>query len=161
MMARPTVCKLSNEKLKDYILNKLIDENGNRMSIRDLVVDEDFIKTTGFKPSKNMTMGTISYHLKRIGLTERVLYEYHIKTGRIPSHITFEDFEQHKAKKTKQLHRLLHQTEDVSERELMKWDKVAKKFGLVVTARSLGVRGFKEFCYACGITDEDIEVAYK
>ena len=159
-MARPTICKISDEKFKDYVLNRLVDKNGKRMSIRDLIIDEEFIQVTGYKTSPNSTTGTLTAKMKKLGITERVLYDYHIKSGRIPPHITFEEFELHKTRKGKQLARALNEDENVSEKELQLWDLCAKRLGLVITPRSLGVRGFKEFCYACGLSDEDIARAY-
>ena len=159
-MARPTICKISDEKFKDYVLNRLIDKNGNRMSIRELLVDEEFVQVTGYKPSPNLTTGTLTAKMKKLGITERALYDYHIMSGRIPPHVSFEDFELHKTKKGRQLARAINENEDVSEKELVKWEQCAKRLGLVITARSLGVRGFKEFCYACGLSDEDIKVAF-
>lgn len=159
-MARPTICKISDEKFKDYVLNRLIDKNGKRMSIRDLIIDEEFIQVTGYKTSPNSTTGTLTAKMKKLGITERVLYDYHIKSGRIPPHITFEEFELHKTRKGKQLYKILNNGEDTSEKELKQWDLCAKRLGLVISARALGVRGFKDFCYICGYTDEEIEGAY-
>jgi hypothetical protein len=98
-MPRKTIVKISESKFKDYIINRLVDENGKRISIRELIIDKDFIKYTGLKPSKCATVGTISYHLKKLKITERSLYDYHIKSGRIPVNLPFEKFQLNKTEK--------------------------------------------------------------
>ena len=70
-MARPTKIKCTDKELKDYIFNFLIDDKGKRRSIRELIISEAFIKFTGLTPSPNNTLGTITYHMKRLKINEK------------------------------------------------------------------------------------------
>ena len=160
-MARPTQLKCTNKELKDCILNFLIDDKGKRRSIRDLVTSESFIKFSGLKPSPKKTTGTITYHMKKLKINEQTLFEYAIKTGRIPQDTKFEDFTISREKKGIPLQRIIEDNENISCNDILKWKKIAKVLELPVDVDGLGIEGFKEYCYMLGYNDKDLEQALK
>ena len=160
-MARPTKIKCTDKELKDYIFNFLIDDKGKRRSIRELIISEAFIKFTGLTPSPNKTLGTITYHMKRLKINEKTLFDYAIRTGRIPYDSKFEDFTISREKKGIPLQRIIDDDETITCNDILRWKKIAKVLDLPVDVDGLGVEGFKQFCYMLGYTNDDLEEASK
>jgi hypothetical protein len=92
--------KLSEEDFKEYLLEKYVDEMGQKLSIRQVWETEDFMNYTGmFKINKytgkkeRCSEGTMSYYNKKLGLTEKDIFEYHqLITKKIPITTTFEEW---------------------------------------------------------------------
>lgn len=159
-MARPRTLKCSDKELKEYLLNFFVNDKGKRRSVRDLVINEDFIKFSGLEPSKAKTTGTMTYHMKRLNINEKTIYEFGMKTGRIPCSMRFEDFQLCKEKKGKPLSSILDEN-DLTLTATKKWRKVAKELGIEYNIDGLGLDGFKELCYLMGFSDNDLESMYK
>lgn len=97
---------MKNRKLKidegifrELLLDKYVDKNGDKVSVRNVWGDKDFMLYTGmFKKNKytnkleTVSEGTISYYNKKLDLTEKYLFEYHKTTGRIKEDVLFEDW---------------------------------------------------------------------
>ena len=159
-MARPSRLKCTKNELKKYILNFLVTDKGKRRSIRDLIVSEDFIKFSGLAPSPDKTTGTITYYLKMLKIDEKSVYQFAIDTGRIGINTRFEDFQLAKDKKGKSIHVIID-GDDIKTSELSKWRKVAKVLGIDYNIDGLGLKDFKNLCYAMGYTDDDLQNAMK
>lgn len=92
--------RLSDDEFKEYLLDKYVDEQGQKVSVRQLWKEEAFMEHTGmFKLNKytnekeRVSEGTISYHNKRLGLTEKEIFDYHQQiTKRIPITTSFEEW---------------------------------------------------------------------
>lgn len=92
--------KLSEEEFKEYLLDKYVDEQGQKVSVRLLWGTEEFMNHTGMfkinkytKKKERVSEGTISYYNKKLELTERDIFEYHRQiTKRIPVTTTFEEW---------------------------------------------------------------------
>ena len=89
--------KWTREEVKDYLIDKLVDKDGNKVSIRTIFRDKYFMEQSGFYKvlrngkRKPVSEGTISYWIEEFGITEIELYRHHkTKTKRIKC--TFDEF---------------------------------------------------------------------
>lgn len=101
MGRRPTYF-VSDEEMKKYILEGMCDENGKKVSIRDLFNSEEFMNNTGYfryqeGQKQAMSMGTIECLREKLGVTDEFAYEYHKKKGRI--NVPFDEWKGTKHKK--------------------------------------------------------------
>lgn len=159
-MARPRTIKCSDKELKEYLLNFFVNDKGKRRSVRDLVINEDFIKFSGLQPSKAKTTGTMTYHMKRLGINEKSIYDFAMKTGRIACTMRYEDFQLSKESKGKSISSILD-NDDLTLTATKKWRKVAKELGVEHNIDGLGLQGFKELCYIMGFSEDDLESTFK
>ena len=159
-MARPRTLKCSDKELKEYLLNFFVNDKGKRRSVRDLVINEDFIRFSGLNPSKAKTTGTMTYHMKRLNVNEKTIYEFAIKTGRIPYTMRFEDFQLSKEKKGKPISSILDE-DDITLTATKKWRRVANELDIEYNIDGLGLQGFKDLCYAMGYSEDDLNAIYK
>ena len=118
-VGRKSLLKISEKDFVEYLLDKLVDENGKKVSIRKLWASNEFIEYTGFENAnkrgapcswgtaryycsvKKYTIPTISQNNndKKYTLSETTLYKYHkYVTGRIPSSDSFQKFSREKNK---------------------------------------------------------------
>lgn len=92
--------KISNEEFKEYLLDKYVDSNGDKVSVRAVWNDQDFMSYTGmFKINEytggqeRVSEGTISYYNKKLGLQEKDIFDYHKNISkRIPATLSFEEW---------------------------------------------------------------------
>ncbi|MGL5100416.1 MAG: hypothetical protein ACRC0Y_04000 [Fusobacteriaceae bacterium] len=92
--------KLSDEEFKEYLLDKYVDEQGQKVSVRQLWKEEDFMEYTGmFKINsytgrrERVSEGTISYYNRILCLTEKELFDFHQQiTKRILATVTFDEW---------------------------------------------------------------------
>lgn len=71
--------KIGEASFKKYLKDKLVDENGNKVSVRKIIENEQFQIYTGMvrEDGSPISVGTFSYYTKKYKLNERVLWEYH------------------------------------------------------------------------------------
>lgn len=96
-MARPSQLKISKEQFKRYLIKNYIDQEGRKVSIRDLWNRQSFLSYTGLYNKKSLgydlkmcSMGTASKWNEILEVREHELYPYYIKKGLIDPSITFE-----------------------------------------------------------------------
>lgn len=86
---RKTRFKIPYEEVRKYILDNILKEDGYAMSYREFWNSPKFQLDTGMRGDKRnnykVSEGTITYHMKKtLKLTERDIYDYHVKiTNRI------------------------------------------------------------------------------
>lgn len=93
----------SKRELKKELLDRLVDEDGNKVTKEELSKDKDFLKAIKFNGT-SMSTGTISNYCKILAdiepvgvIDEKFLYEYHQNiTNRIDSYTNFKDFSKNK-----------------------------------------------------------------
>lgn len=101
---RPTKCKLPKEVFREYLLNKLVDESGDKVSLRKIFSDVNFMEYTGYFNKKlddgtykPISPGSISYIIRTHDLYElEVFYHHKFITKKISSHVTFSRFSREK-----------------------------------------------------------------
>lgn len=92
--------KISESELKTYLLENYIDDNGTKVSDRELWSKEEFFETTGLFRINIYTgkreicsTGTISYWKNKLNLKEDVVFEYHqLFSKRIGLDVQFEEW---------------------------------------------------------------------
>ena len=93
----------SKKELKYELINRLVDENGNKVSKGELSKDKNFLKAIKFN-GNSMSTGTISNYCKILCdieplgiIDEKFLYDYHQnETNRIDINTTFSSFSKNK-----------------------------------------------------------------
>lgn len=97
---RPRMFKCSEEEFRKICLDYLVNEQGERMSWRQILKDESFQDKTGYFRKVNgkrkpASVGSISYWFEPLGLREIQVFNHHQSiTGRIASDITYEEWEE-------------------------------------------------------------------
>ena len=98
-MGRKSQLKITENQLKRYLLNHFIDGNGNKVSVRDIFTSLDFMKYTGLYNHQSMSLelqpislGTMTYWLKKLELREPELFKYYKKKGLIKEKVEFKDW---------------------------------------------------------------------
>lgn len=83
-MCRKNKLKLTNSQFKEYLLDKYVDENGEKVSVREVWDNLEFKKHSGMyqinkytKVKDIVSTGTISYWNKKLNLTEKEIYDFH------------------------------------------------------------------------------------
>ena len=101
-------------RVKEYLVDALVDSNGDKVSIRKIFRDKDFMENSGFyriaKDGKMepVSMGTVSYHIQQLGITEIELYRHHTEvTGKITC--DFDDFTRKNNRNTKNIKRVYYE----------------------------------------------------
>lgn len=92
--------KLSDEEFKFYLLDNYIDENGNKVSDRELWSTPEFMEKTGLfkidrfsKRKLCCSTGTISYWKKKLSVREKDVFDYNQKiTQKILNKVEYEDW---------------------------------------------------------------------
>lgn len=92
--------RLSEDDFREYLLEKYVDGQGRKLSVRFVWSQKDFMKYTGmFKINPvtgewdRVSEGTISYYNKLLGLSEREIFNYHqLYTKKIPETTTFDEW---------------------------------------------------------------------
>lgn len=92
--------KLSDTQFKKYLLDKLVDEEGNKVSVRKLIETNEFMETTGlfqidnFGNRKPCSVGTMSDYINtKYKLDELTLFEHHkLITKRIKEEVVFNEW---------------------------------------------------------------------
>ena len=87
-MGRNATYFVSKQLMKKYILDFSIDENGNKVPIRELFNNKEFQDKTGYYRYRNnmresMALGTCTSLMESLGITEQSTYDYHFKKGNI------------------------------------------------------------------------------
>lgn len=83
--------KITQSEFKKYLIDKLVDEEGNKVSVRKLIENPEFMDYTGLYQEdlagnrKPCSIGTMTGYINnKFKLSELALYEYHTeKTKRI------------------------------------------------------------------------------
>jgi len=90
---------MTEDELKQYLIDSLIDDYGEKVSLRDLICSEKFMEDTGFYRLSStgeyepISTGTITYHTHdKYGLTDEFLFNHYKEIGRIPEDRTFESW---------------------------------------------------------------------
>lgn len=83
-MGRRAKLNISECNFQKYLLNNYVDKDGDKVSDRELWSSDKFMNDTGlFRKDKHSTkkvmvsMGTISYWKKKLGVDEKCIYHYH------------------------------------------------------------------------------------
>lgn len=92
--------KIDESEFRYYALDLLVDENGNKRSIRNLFDDPEFQDVTGFwrinkktGERESISPGSIAHQIKKFNLYEEEIFEYHkYVTRRIPYNMDIEQF---------------------------------------------------------------------
>lgn len=92
--------KLSDEDFKEFLLDNYIDQNGNKVSDRELWSSESFMEKTGMfkldrfsKKKLCCSTGTISYWKKKLNVREKDVFDYNQKiTQKILNKIKYEEW---------------------------------------------------------------------
>ena len=87
-MGRTATYFVSKQLMKKYILDFSIDEDGNKVPIRELFNNKEFQDKTGYYRYRNnmresMALGTCTSLMESLGITEQSTYDYHFKKGNI------------------------------------------------------------------------------
>lgn len=97
--------KVTDKELKDILLARYIDNEGNKVSDRTVWGDLEFMKLTGmFKLNKYtnekeaVSLGTVSYWKKKLGIKEYDIFEYGKDKGLIGEDVEFERWSNHSNK---------------------------------------------------------------
>lgn len=116
---RKSILKISESEFVKCLLDKLVDDDGNKVSCRLVWSDPEFIKYTGMRHQSSddteiraVSVGTLRYwqnvkkynipvlsekYGKKFTLCEFTLFKYHKEvTGRIEAEISFSDFSREK-----------------------------------------------------------------
>lgn len=125
MKAKNGKLKLSDTEFKNYLLENYIDENGDKVSDRELWSRNDFFEKTGlFKINKFTnkkeicSTGTISYWKKKLLLKEQSVFEYHqLITKKISENTEFEVWSK---KNNKGHNKITTLTEETVKRRMIK-----------------------------------------
>lgn len=92
--------KINDLKFKRYLLDNLIDEEGNKVSVRKLIESKKFMDYTGLYQEdekgnrKPCSMGTIQYYLSKdkYDLNENFLFNYHREKGNIKKDVSYSEW---------------------------------------------------------------------
>jgi len=92
--------KINDYEFKQFLIDNLIDKEGNKVSVRSLIESKKFMNYVGLYQEdergnkKPCSMGTIQYYLsdKKYNITESFLFEYHRDRGNIPRDVTFDEW---------------------------------------------------------------------
>lgn len=151
-MARPRLIKLTNKQFKEWLLDNFVDENGNKITCRDLMKSEKFKNEVFYNPSKTFgSIGTLSnwmgklltdeYPYKGEAVTEQLIFTHNLQKGVIKS-ISFDEWSRKYNKG--------HQSENTlinSEKIIL--NKVAEKLGSAFKCQEEAFQGnldlFREF----------------
>ena len=94
------------EEVKQWFLDHCVDENGNKVSFRKLWWSDEFIEysgMTGERDGKKSSNGTMSYWLKKWGLSEEYILNYHKNiTFKVKYDVQLVDWSKKKNKNTNQ-----------------------------------------------------------
>ncbi len=108
-MARPRTLKLDNQTFKEYLLKNFINESGKKVSLRKLIITDEFMNDTGLhRPNKHtgiresVSVGTVSNWMYRTlkdcepylgrAVTDDTIYQYGIDNKLIDTNIKFSEW---------------------------------------------------------------------
>ena len=98
-MGRKSQLKITENQLRRYLLNNFIDENGNKKSVRDVFINNSFMEYSGLYDHNSLSLelqpvslGTMTYWLKKLDLREPELFKYYKKKGLIKEGVEFKDW---------------------------------------------------------------------
>ena len=103
---RPTKLLVSEEQLRQELLDRFIDEDGHKVPIRDIFSDIEFMKKTGLYGGWDsilqepipVVMGTAHYWVnKKLKMDEKYLYDYYFEIGLVTE--SFEEWSRLKNKR--------------------------------------------------------------
>lgn len=99
---RPSQCIISEDEFRDLLLDKLVTYKGEKVGLRKVFGNEEFMKQTGYyhletyKATQQYRMispGSIAYIIKKLNLYEWEVYSHHkFITHRVPLSKSFEEF---------------------------------------------------------------------
>lgn len=153
--------KLSEFEFRSYLLESYIDENGNKVSDRELWGSEKFFEKTGLYKINKYTnkkcicsTGTISYWKSKLNLKEEDVFRYHkLFTKKIKDDIEFEQWSKKNNRGHKRINTL---TDDTIKRRMVKY------FGLDDVYNHLTLEKAQSYLYELlsGLgTDAKVEIS--
>lgn len=104
--------KISEKQFRDYLLDKYLNDNLEKVSDRELWSSEDFFDYTGMYSinkytgeRKILSTGTISYWKSKLNIKEKDVYDYHKKVTKKLKDIPYSQWSKmnnkgHKRKRT-------------------------------------------------------------
>lgn len=125
--------KLSEHEFKKYLIERYVDDNGDKVSDRAVWGQKDFWEHTGmFKVNKftgertTCSCGTISYYKTKLELKEEDVFRYHqLITGKIDRNLEYEDWSRKYNKGYKRQSTL---TQETIKRRLIKFAGVSDTY---------------------------------
>ena len=86
-MGRNPLYKLTDTQMRNLILKYAIDSEGNKVSVRDIFSNEDFMKASGYYQVTlagvrvQVSLGSVSFLLRKLKLNSKDIYNYAVKKG--------------------------------------------------------------------------------
>ncbi|MGL4209939.1 MAG: hypothetical protein ACRCRT_00170 [Cetobacterium somerae] len=100
MVGRKTKLKITEDKFQKYLLENYIDNDGDKVSDRELWSSDKFMNITGiyrkdkYSDKKIMvSLGTVSYWKKKLNINEKSIFHYHRTiTKRIKNTVMYDEW---------------------------------------------------------------------
>jgi len=95
MRGRRSKFKIPKEKVRQFVLDNILNPDGSKKSIRQFFKSQEFIDYTGMKGDngKPISDGTVNYWIVELDLYESSIYDYHYNiTKRIPVDVELKDW---------------------------------------------------------------------
>ena len=152
-VGRKSLLKISEKDFVEYLLDKLVDEKGNKVSVREVWSDPEFMEYTGFRHIKDrdkpVSTGTMRYwqnvkmfnipiltekYGRKYTMCETTLYKYHKElTGKIQPQVNFSTFSR---EKNSGYHRVVRNEGKVTNEKILR--QVGKELGFILTIEDMG-----------------------
>ena len=150
---RKSLLKISEKDFVEYLLDKLVDEKGNKVAVREVWSNPEFMEYTGFRHIKNkdkpVSTGTMRYHQnvkmfdipvltekygRKYTMCETTLYKYHKEvTGKILSSTPFNTFSR---EKNSGYHRVVRNEGEITNEKILR--QVGNELGFILTIEDMG-----------------------